>query len=73
MLNAKEAGLSSPLCRNSFEEIDGFLTLVDEPEHDEIPGMSFNQTRIYVAREKSVELLRQFQVLRNRLNDYLMG
>ena len=62
---------SPPLYDESrFEELDGFLTLVDEPEHDQIPGMSFNQIRVYVEREQRARILGEFEELERRLKSY---
>jgi hypothetical protein len=53
----------------AFDEIDGFLTIEDEPVIER-PGASFNRIEIYVARADACDLLREFSELSRRLSEY---
>ena len=55
---------------DAFDEIDGFLTITEEPENDEIPCMSFDRIEVYVDRENMERLIEQFAILSDRLENY---
>jgi hypothetical protein len=55
---------------SSFDEIDGFLTVIEGPAFDGRPGFSFNRVRIFLAHTESAELLREFKTPVDRLEMY---
>jgi len=55
---------------NAFDEIDGFLTITEEPENDDIPCMSFNRIEVFIDRENMERLIEQFEILSDRLENY---
>ena len=60
----------SPLyVERAFDEIDGFLTIEDEPLVDR-PGCAFEPIEIYIERTALPELLNEFKQLMERLSAY---
>ena len=53
-----------------FEDIEGFLTIEEEPESELGPGCSFNHIDIYVGKDDIEILMEQFGILVNRLQSY---
>ena len=54
---------------DAFDEIDGFYTEQEEPMV-EYPGTSFMQIKVEVQKKEVDELLEQFRVLVDRLENY---
>jgi hypothetical protein len=55
---------------DAFDEIDGFLTVTEEPEDDDRPGMSFSRIEVYIDRENRERLIEQFETLSDRLENF---
>jgi hypothetical protein len=55
---------------DDFDEINGFLTVADEPENDDRPSVSFNHIRVYIERDMLSCLMEQFNTLKDRLENY---
>ena len=55
---------------DAFDEIDGFLTVTEEPEDDDRPGVSFSRIEVYIDRENRERLIEQFETLSDRLEKF---
>jgi hypothetical protein len=67
--NLESMQFPSLYSEDTFDEIDGFLTILDEPLV-KAPGMSFNRIEIYVECENVKKLIDQFEELSSRFQEY---
>ncbi|MBT6011667.1 MAG: hypothetical protein HN936_09000 [Bacteroidetes bacterium] len=52
---------------DDFDILEGFETIVTDPESDELPGQSFNQIEISIEGKRIPEILNNFSALTERL------